>query len=240
MDSRDPRRQAGFNRRQLRRPEPITSRPDRFALWAVVLAVVAMLAAAGSSHAFASGGGGTGVGGSANDESQAPGCLDANLGERELGNGDCGTDVETLNWVLNSKEFGLAAPLGEDFDSSTEEAVGSLQKVAGLRSTGVFDESTRAALVASMRPDVASYYGPGFYGNELACGGTLKRTTVGVAHRTLPCGSKVTIKYRGHFLRTKVIDRGPFVQGVKWDLTSAAASQVGLQETTKVRSAIVR
>jgi hypothetical protein len=50
VDPRDPRRQAGFHQRQLRRPEPITSRPDRVAMWAVVMAVVAMLAAAGSSH----------------------------------------------------------------------------------------------------------------------------------------------------------------------------------------------
>ena len=50
MDPRDPRRQAGFHQRQLRRSEPITSRPDRVAMWAVVMAVVAMLAAAGSSH----------------------------------------------------------------------------------------------------------------------------------------------------------------------------------------------
>jgi hypothetical protein len=50
MDPREPRRQAGFHQRQLRRSEPITSRPDRVAMWAVVMAVVAMLAAAGSSH----------------------------------------------------------------------------------------------------------------------------------------------------------------------------------------------
>lgn len=50
MARTDLNRQAGFNRRQLRRSEPITSRPDRVAMWAVVMAVVAMLAAAGSSH----------------------------------------------------------------------------------------------------------------------------------------------------------------------------------------------
>ena len=206
-------------------------------MWAVVMAVVAMLAAAGSSHA--AGGGGIGVG-SAKDDPMGPGCLDADLGERDLDRGDCGADVETLNWILNSKEFGIVATLGQDFDAATEEGVEGLQDVAGLKRTGVFDEDTRTALVASMRKDVASFFGPGLYGNELACGGVLKRTTVGVAHRSLPCGSKVTIKYRGHFLRTRVIDRGPFVRGTKWDLTSAAASRLGMRETSKVRSAIVR
>ena len=50
VDPREQTRQSGFHRRELRRPAPITSRPDRVAMWAVVMAVVAMLAAAGSSQ----------------------------------------------------------------------------------------------------------------------------------------------------------------------------------------------
>jgi uncharacterized membrane protein len=50
VDPREQTRQSGFHRRELRRSAPITSRPDRVAMWAVVMAVVAMLAAAGSSH----------------------------------------------------------------------------------------------------------------------------------------------------------------------------------------------
>ena len=53
VDPRDQTRQSGFHRRELRRSAPITSRPDRVAMWAVVMAVVAMLAAAGSSHGSA-------------------------------------------------------------------------------------------------------------------------------------------------------------------------------------------
>lgn len=212
-------------------------------MWAVVMAVIAMLAAAASVHAASSGGisgGNGGPGSKADVEQPDPGCSAAALGDRKLSKGDCGIDVETLNWILNSKEFGLAAPLGQDFDSSTEDAVESLQKVADLPHTGVVDEDTRGALVTSMRQDTASFYGPRLYGHEMACGGRLTRAVVGVAHRSLPCGTKVAIKYRGHFLRTQVVDRGPFTAGVKWDLTSAAAQQLGMQETSKVRSAIVR
>jgi rare lipoprotein A (peptidoglycan hydrolase) len=64
--------------------------------------------------------------------------------------------------------------------------------------------------------------------------------TVGVAHRTLPCGTRVTIGHGGEYLTTRVIDRGPYVKGVKWDLTAAAAKRVGLEYTEPVRSAIVR
>ena len=80
---------------------------------------------------------------------------------------------------------------------------------------------------------------PGPY-QVATCGGRLTRRTVGVAHRTLPCGSKVVIRHRGRFLRTKVVDRGPFVDGVRWDLTGAAADKLGMTATSNVRSAIVR
>ena len=214
-------------------------------MWAVVMAVVVMFVAAASAHA-AGGGIGVGHGGSVNggkDDSgvSADGCAtDPDLGARELAQGDCGADVETLNQILNSTGFGLAAPVGDEFDSATTDAVKSLQEVAELPRTGIVDADTQAALVVSMRPDTASLYGPGLYGNETACGERLTRTLVGVAHRSLPCGTKVTIKYRGHYLNTEVVDRGPFTKGVKWDLTSAAAQQLGLGVTSRVRSAIVR
>ncbi len=37
-----------------------------------------------------------------------------------------------------------------------------------------------------------------------------RHRTVGVAHRRLPCGTEVTILYKGNYLTTEVIDRGPF------------------------------
>ena len=67
-----------------------------------------------------------------------------------------------------------------------------------------------------------SWYGPGFYGHNGACGmvpGGIQKDTVGVAHRTLPCGTKVTFRYKGHTVVTQVIDRGPYVSGRTWDMT---------------------
>lgn len=67
-----------------------------------------------------------------------------------------------------------------------------------------------------------SWYGPGFYGNGGACGmmpGGLQKDTVGVAHRTLPCGTRVTFRYKGKTVVTRVIDRGPYVKGRTWDMT---------------------
>ena len=60
---------------------------------------------------------------------------------------------------------------------------------------------------------------------------------LGVAHRTLPCGSKVVLRYRGGYVRTTVIDRGPFANGAKWDLTQATAGALGFEYTDEVRVA---
>lgn len=68
-----------------------------------------------------------------------------------------------------------------------------------------------------------SWYGPGFYGNGGACGmfgpNGLTPETVGVAHRTLPCGTSVTFRYNGRTVTTRVVDRGPYVAGRTWDMT---------------------
>ena len=81
------------------------------------------------------------------------------------------------------------------------------------------------------RPAMASWYGPGFYGGHLACGGRLGVGTLGVAHKTLPCGTKVTIRHRGRTVRVRVIDRGPFVAGREFDLTGATKYALGFGST---------
>lgn len=75
----------------------------------------------------------------------------------------------------------------------------------------------------------ASWYGPGLYGNKTACGATLRKNTLGVAHRSLPCGTMVKFVYQGRVLVTQVIDRGPYVRGVAWDLTQAASSALAFE-----------
>jgi hypothetical protein len=69
-----------------------------------------------------------------------------------------------------------------------------------------------------------SWYGPGFYGNGTACGQTLTKSLLGVANRTLPCGTKVTFKYGSRVVTVRVVDRGPYVSGRNWDLTYAACT----------------
>lgn len=81
------------------------------------------------------------------------------------------------------------------------------------------------------RRSFASYYGPGFYGGALACGGRLSPGTVGVAHKTLPCGTRVAFKVGRRIVTARVIDRGPYVAGRDWDLTSALKNKLGFGST---------
>jgi hypothetical protein len=83
----------------------------------------------------------------------------------------------------------------------------------------------RAGAVQGFRASVASWYG--IYGGPLACGGTLGYDQMGVAHKSLPCGTKVTIRYHGREVTVPVIDRGPYVGGREWDLTGATARALG-------------
>jgi rare lipoprotein A len=73
----------------------------------------------------------------------------------------------------------------------------------------------------------ATWYGPGFWGKPTACGMVLQPTTLGVAHRRLPCGTQVTFAYNGASVTATVIDRGPFHKGYTWDLTKKTAKKVG-------------
>jgi rare lipoprotein A (peptidoglycan hydrolase) len=84
----------------------------------------------------------------------------------------------------------------------------------------------------------ATWYGPGFYGNRTACGQVLKPRTVGVAHRSLPCGTAVRFAYRGRYIVTRVIDRGPYARGYVWDLTNGARLALGLEGSSRLRYAI--
>jgi len=81
-----------------------------------------------------------------------------------------------------------------------------------------------------MRWAGATWYGPGLYGNHTACGQLLLPGTIGVAHRSLPCGTTVKLVYGGRSILTQVIDRGPYTRGNSWDLTLAAARALGFEE----------
>jgi hypothetical protein len=100
-----------------------------------------------------------------------------------------------------------------------------------VRAYGIHDRRASGSASPARRFTVyrralASYYGPGLYGNGVACGGRLMPGTLGVANRTLPCGTMVRLRYRGHAVTVPVIDRGPYVAGREFDLTEATRQRL--------------
>jgi rare lipoprotein A len=87
---------------------------------------------------------------------------------------------------------------------------------------------------------LATWFGPGFYGQKTACGQMLTPAVVGVANRTLPCGTLVRFGYKGHAATVPVIDRGPYAHnGAQWDLTTGAATALGMADTARLHTRIV-
>jgi peptidoglycan lytic transglycosylase len=84
------------------------------------------------------------------------------------------------------------------------------------------------------RGALATWYGPGFYGNATACGIELTPDLVGIAHRSLPCGTNVAVRYGSRTVVLPVVDRGPFSSEARWDLTEAAAQQLGFTHTDRI------
>jgi rare lipoprotein A (peptidoglycan hydrolase) len=118
---------------------------------------------------------------------------------------------------------------------------GSAQAATGgLGATPTTAQAQASAGIAftPMRWAGATWYGPGLYGNTTACGQVLRPGTVGVAHRSLPCGTRVKFAYRGRQLVTRVIDRGPFSAGHDWDLTNGAREALGFEGSNRVGYAI--
>lgn len=94
----------------------------------------------------------------------------------------------------------------------------------------------RGGRITAYRHASASWYGPGLYGNRTACGQTLSPGTKGVAHKTMPCGTKLRLRHSGNTVNVRVIDRGPYVHGREFDLTEATRNELGFGSTGTVLS----
>ena len=110
-------------------------------------------------------------------------------------------------------------------------------------------EPTPAPAVATLPPlpdpptggiVIASWYGPGFYGNRTACGQVYTPEIIGVAHRTLRCGTMLVLEYRGRTMTVPVIDRGPYIAGRTLDLSNATRLAIGCPDLCTVSMRIAQ
>ncbi|HYM82841.1 MAG TPA: septal ring lytic transglycosylase RlpA family protein [Candidatus Dormibacteraeota bacterium] len=102
----------------------------------------------------------------------------------------------------------------------TPAAVLAAPRVASTPTPAPVPATPPPSAVWDYDPDV-SWYGPDLYGGGTACGETLTTTLIGVASRTLPCGTLVTFRNpaNGRVVTAPVVDRGPYVSGRQGDLT---------------------
>lgn len=80
---------------------------------------------------------------------------------------------------------------------------------------------------------MASWYEDG---GSTACG---FHSAVGVANKTLPCGTRVRICHEGCEIAV-VDDRGPFIAGREWDLNAAAKAGISCADLCNVRTVVLR
>ncbi len=198
-------------------------RPDRVAMWAVLLGFALVLIAATSAQAA------------------------TRLGDRTLHVPMKGRDVRQLQSQLKDRGL-LPASATALYGPLTRTAVRRYQRSRCLPVDGIAGPATIAALRSraprcesstragsggarsrsNLRSRVVTWYGPGMYGRRTACGDKLTSRLLGVAHRTLPCGTRVRFVHGGRDVVARVVDRGPHVAGVHYDLTWAAARRLGV------------
>ncbi len=92
-------------------------------------------------------------------------------------------------------------------------AVGALASTGGaaspLNGAGAGSTSTPTPAIKLHKTAIATWFGPGFYGQQTACGQTLTPATVGVANRKLPCGTLVKVTYHGQRLTCRSSTAAP-------------------------------
>jgi rare lipoprotein A (peptidoglycan hydrolase) len=119
-------------------------------------------------------------------------------------------------------------------------ANGAVSALADTGGAAAAPSTSTSSTPAKIHPSgIATWFGPGFYGKQTACGQTLTPAVVGVANRTLPCGTLVSVTYDGHSLTVPVLDRGPYNHSAQWDLTAGAAQSLGITETVHIVTHIV-
>ena len=146
-------------------------------------------------------------------------------------------DPETATWiVIAGATIGADGTYAARWRADVAGRITTRAVVARAMGAGA-GATPPAAVETTMtvyRPAVASWYGPGFYGRTTACGLRMTRKLMGVAHRRLPCGTQVAIRYEGATITVPVVDRGPYKRGRRWDLTFAAAAALGFTYTDRL------
>lgn len=150
-------------------------------------------------------------------------------------------DLPALAEIAHLPSFALV-PIAVDVAVSGFEAEPPVAPAAPAPEPAVVAAPPAIAPVALQDDAIvlASWYGPGFYGNRTACGQTYTPEILGVAHKTLPCGTKLTLSYGTSSITVTVIDRGPYIAGRTLDLSHATKQALGCTDLCTLRMQLGR
>jgi hypothetical protein len=126
--------------------------------------------------------------------------------------------------TLRSGRFGIRYRL----HGTGESAI----KVAFAGSRLARPASALAGRIIVLTPVLASWYDDA---GSTACG---FHAHYGIASRTLPCGTHVTLSYGGRTVVATVDDRGPYVYGRTFDLNQNTAGYLGMWGVARVYTCV--
>ncbi len=107
-------------------------------------------------------------------------------------------------------------------------------------------QGARASEITNVPTTVVTIYGKTqatWYdqsGTTSACSVRLRKSTIGVANKTLPCGTLLDFSFHGKSITVPVIDRGPYGAGVSYDLTIEVARRLGFVDTGRGTVGVLR
>jgi rare lipoprotein A (RlpA)-like double-psi beta-barrel protein len=132
---------------------------------------------------------------------------------------------------------------GRPFTPIVEETPPPTPQPAPVRVAAVPIEITAVPAAASGSLVTVSWYGPGFFENRLPCWQWLAAhglpiqflpDTWGVAHKSLPCGTMVTLTHGANTVTVPVVDRGPYIAGREFDLSPRVKAALGCTDLCTV------
>ena len=100
---------------------------------------------------------------------------------------------------------------------------------------GVERHPTSAIEKSSDRKCVVSWYGEKYRGRLMANGKPFDPVAMTVAHKSLPFGTRVQFQLGPRSIIATVTDRGPFVAGREFDLSSGAFARLAQIEAGLIR-----
>jgi hypothetical protein len=132
---------------------------------------------------------------------------------------------------------------GRPFTPIVEETPAPTPQPALVRVAAVPIEIAAVPASASGSLVTVSWYGPGFFENRLPCWQWLAVNglptqflpeTWGVAHKSLPCGTMVTLSHGPNTVTVPVVDRGPYIAGREFDLSPRVKAALGCTDLCTV------